>query len=143
MKWLIGLMVLLAVGGYFYFGKTSYSPPATPNQSSENLATPPAAPSGRQETPAASAAREIKVSMVKLRFDPSTVTVKAGEKIKLNLSSDVSHTYTIDKLGINFALEGGETKSFDLAVAEKGTYDVYCAIPGHKEVGMVGKLVVE
>lgn len=154
MKGFMIILILIVLAGSFYYlrvhgqlgvlkrglmgSPTGQTTPVKTSSSSGNMGE--VKPSEKTST---EVAKEIKVSMARLRFDPSTVTIKAGEKVKLTLFSDVSHTYTIDRLGINFVVDGGQTKSFDLRVDEPGTYDVYCAIPGHKEVGMVGKLVVE
>jgi plastocyanin len=51
------------------------------------------------------------------------------------------HTFTIDGLGVNVqAPVGGEREIvFD---APPGTYEFYCAIPGHRLIGMHGTLTV-
>ena len=36
-----------------------------------------------------------------------------------------------------------ETSSIVFMAMEKGTYEFYCTITGHKEAGMVGTLVIE
>lgn len=154
MKGLVVILILIALAGGFYYlrangqlralkrsllgSPSGQTIPVKTSSSSGNMGE--VKPSDKMST---GATKEVKVSLAKLRFSPSTVTIKAGEKVKLTLSSDVSHTYTIDSLGINFVINGGQTQSFDLRVEKPGTYDVYCAIPGHREVGMVGKLVVE
>lgn len=86
---------------------------------------------------------EIKVSLASLKFIPSVVRIKSGVSYKLTLDSKGPHTYSIDKLGINFVVGANETKTFDLKVTKKDTYNVYCATPGHTEAGMVGQLIVE
>ncbi len=87
-------------------------------------------------------AETLKVSLSNLKFSPSTLTIKVGKAYRLELSSKGPHTYTIDDLSVNFAVASGETKTFDLSVSKKGTYNVYCATPGHSDAGMVGKLIV-
>jgi uncharacterized cupredoxin-like copper-binding protein len=36
----------------------------------------------------------------------------------------------------------GESETITINAAP-GTYDFYCSTPGHKEAGMVGKLIVQ
>lgn len=124
-------------------GEVKTSPAAAP----EAEATSPAAfeeeaATSEPEMIANEKTEELKVSLINLKFSPSSLTIKAGQSYKLTLTSKGPHTYTVDKLGINFAVDSGQTKTFDLKVTRKGTYDVYCATPGHQEGGMVGKLVV-
>lgn len=85
----------------------------------------------------------IRVNMNNMKFSPPLVAIKADQSYKMVLSSKGPHTFTVDKLGIDFVVASGQTQTFDLKVDKAGTYDVYCATPGHKEAGMVGKLVVQ
>lgn len=77
-------------------------------------------------------------------FSPKTITVKQGETVKLNLVSDDSpHTFTIDELGINQQFTYGKDSTITFTADKKGTFQFYCAVPGHKERGMTGTLIVE
>lgn len=143
MKIILSLIVIpgLVIGAYYFLSRPSYAPQPSPKTSTESSVSP--TPTEREASPTAESPKEIKVEMKGLKFVPAVVRIKAGEKVKLTLTSDVTHTYTIDKLGLNFRLRGDEVKSFDLMVEKPGTYEVYCSIPSHKEGGMVGMLVVE
>jgi len=151
-------VVLVVVLGAYLLVKPTNAPQTTPTfevtPSAESVtepeevtgATSPTPEVGMEEKIATEtptpAAEGISVTLANLKFVPSTLTVKAGKNYRLTIVSNGPHTYTIDKLGLNFAVESGATKAFDLKVDKKGTYNVYCATPGHKEAGMVGKLVV-
>ena len=152
---MIGLAVAIVVvlGAYFLVRPTNapQTTPAVEVTPAESLeVTPEASPTaspeatGKEATEGSSLEGDtITLNMADLKFDPLTTTVKAGKSYKLTLVSKGPHTYTVDKLGINFVVASGETKTFDLKVDKKGTYDVYCATPGHKDAGMVGELVVQ
>jgi uncharacterized cupredoxin-like copper-binding protein len=51
------------------------------------------------------------------------------------------HTFTIDELGVNLQVPSSGRREVTFT-AQAGTYAFYCAIPGHKALGMVGTLVV-
>ena len=51
------------------------------------------------------------------------------------------HNFSIDELGIDIDLPAGETQE-TVINAPAGEYEYYCNVPGHKEAGMVGKLIV-
>lgn len=75
---------------------------------------------------------------------PGELTVKVGETVKIRLSSDDSpHTFTIDELGVDEEFTWGKDKDISFVAGKKGTFKFYCRVPGHKEGGMVGTLVVE
>lgn len=40
-------------------------------------------------------------------------------------------------------MAAGETKTLTFNSGAAGEYEFYCSIPGHREAGMVGKLIVE
>lgn len=77
-------------------------------------------------------------------FSPKTITVKQGETVKLNLVSDDSpHTFTINQLAVNQQFTYGKNAQVTFVASKKGTFQFYCAVPTHKENGMVGTLIVE
>ena len=112
---------------------------------------------------------EITLDAEEWRFEPSIVEVPMGHRVKLTLVNDgrVEHDVEIagvpaenievmdgverhERLGGGLHHEGvvaahaepGTTATVMFTVTEAGEYDFACTIPGHKEAGMVGKLVV-
>jgi uncharacterized cupredoxin-like copper-binding protein len=57
-------------------------------------------------------------------------------------SGAATHDFTIDDLGVHVVARSGESGSVTIN-APAGSYEYYCSIPGHKQGGMVGTLVVE
>ena len=51
------------------------------------------------------------------------------------------HTVTIDQLHVNVAIPIGGHRDIHFS-APSGTYTFYCAIPGHRQAGMVGTITV-
>lgn len=87
-------------------------------------------------------AREIRVDLSNYKFEPSSITVKKGEKIRLILTSkDIYHTFTIDELGINIEVSPGQTVTREIVADRSGTFRLYC-VP-HESLGMVGEFTVE
>jgi plastocyanin len=86
---------------------------------------------------------EVKAS--EFKFDPSTLTAAAGEDLTIKLVNVgvVEHDLTIDDLGVALTVKVGETGEASATNVPAGTYEVYCAIAGHKEAGMVGTLEVK
>jgi plastocyanin len=71
-------------------------------------------------------------------FDPSELSVAAGETITLRNEDDVEHSFTIDDPEIDAEAEGGEEATVE-APDEPGTYDFHCRY--HPEQ-MTGTLTV-
>jgi uncharacterized cupredoxin-like copper-binding protein len=77
-------------------------------------------------------------------FTPSTITVKAGEKVDIALTSpDIDHDLTIKDLGFKVVADKGATvKGALTAPSSPGKHKFICSVPGHEAAGMVGTLVV-
>lgn len=89
--------------------------------------------------------KEMMVEGDEFSFKPATVTVSKGDTVKLTFKNVGAkpHTWTIDELDVNTgSIKGGQSKTIEFVASEAGEFEVYCAVPGHKEAGMVGKLAV-
>lgn len=77
-------------------------------------------------------------------FEPAELTIPADEETAVILSNEgVSpHNFSVDALGISVNLAPGETTSVTLE-APAGTYDFYCNVPGHRDLGMRGTITAE
>jgi nitrite reductase (NO-forming) len=75
-------------------------------------------------------------------FSPSSMTLVKGQPVKITFQNSGTHTFTIDELGINEPLRGSSA-TIEFTPTQSGTFEYYCAIPGHKEAGMFGSLEVE
>jgi plastocyanin len=108
----------------------------------------------RLQGPGASDTAAIQVHASMGGFDPPALTVKAGESVKVELSSmDTSmhsdgggwHQLAIDALGINWNVGPESSKVFEFtAPATAGTYSWYCDVccGGKANPSMQGKLTV-
>lgn len=105
------------------------------------------------------------VQATDMAFGPRAITVKTGETARIVLQNQGAqeHDLTIDnpkgkvnvisesgthgashgKKGLHVSAAPGKTGTLDFTPSEPGTYEFYCTVPGHKEAGMTGKLVVQ
>ncbi len=90
-------------------------------------------------------ARVIEMSVTDWSFSPSSVTLKKGEKVTIRLKDvDGTHSLGIPDLGINVAINPGETKDIEIPTDKTGAFTFRCLIPcgpGHRD--MVGTIVIE
>lgn len=73
--------------------------------------------------------------------------VNVGDKVTIHVinGDPVAHDLTIDAYGMTtgeLSLAGQEGM-IQFTATQPGTFEYYCSIPGHKQAGMSGKLVVE
>lgn len=96
------------------------------------------------DSPVPEGARTIEVEASSYAFDPDTLTVAVGEPIAVELTStDIEHDLVVDEVDLHVAADGGDTQVGGFTATEPGEYEMYCSVPGHREAGMVGTLVVE
>ncbi len=85
------------------------------------------------------------VAMVDIAFNPTEITIPANTDVTIDLinSGAAPHTFDIEALAIHSGeYAAGQTGSVTINAAP-GEYEYVCAIPGHKEAGMVGTLIVQ
>jgi plastocyanin len=77
-------------------------------------------------------------------FEPTEVTIGADTDITFILPNEgaAPHNFAIDELEIDVDIAPGATEEVVIN-APAGTYEFYCNVPGHREAGMVGTLIVE
>ena len=81
-----------------------------------------------------------------LKFVPDSGTAKVGQEVKITLKNTgaLEHNFIWDDTGEEaIATQAGESKSTTRTFDTAGEYTFSCSIPGHKEAGMVGKLIIE
>lgn len=103
----------------------------------------PSPPSGAEsESPKVN---EIAVRAFQWGFEPSTITVKKGDAVRLMItSSDVKHGFAIPEYGLDVQLSPGDTVPVEFVADKAGTFTAYCSVPcGAGHTGMRAKLVVE
>jgi nitrite reductase (NO-forming) len=89
-------------------------------------------------------AREVRVRMDEYAFSPSRIELRAGETVNLVLANEgaLPHDLTIPALGFALGAAPGATAEAALTAPAPGTYPFFCSVPGHRQLGMVGTLVV-
>ena len=132
-------VVVAGCGGSSSAAAPTTTPPAT------TTVSPPATTTAT--TPAASQTVDVTADPTgKLEFVQKALTAKAGAiDFKRTNASPVPHNVAIEQgttvLGTSTTIDSNA--STDLTVTLKpGTYEFYCAVPGHKQAGMSGTLTV-
>ena len=101
--------------------------------------------SGPDAGAAASGPVTIDLAMLDISFDQTELTVPANTEITINLVNDgaLTHSFDIDELNVHSGdYAAGQSGTVTFNSGAPGEYEFYCAIPGQREVGMAGKLIV-
>ena len=90
--------------------------------------------------------KEILITGGNYKFNPSTFNVKKGQAVKLVFNNTEGfHDLVFDNLDIRTKqMKAGESETVEFtAPDEAGEYTFYCSVGQHRQMGMVGKMVVE
>ena len=85
----------------------------------------------------------IVISATNARYSATTLTADHGTVTVDFTNNDLFwHTFTVPALGVDIRtpVKGHSQTSFNAA---PGSYEFFCAIPGHKQIGMRGTLIVK
>ena len=98
-----------------------------------------------EEGAAAAGATEAEMSTVDLAFEPKELTIAAGTDVTITITNNgaLQHDMAIDDLGLQSDLLNGGDSTTLVVNAEPGEYEFHCSVPGHKEAGMTGTLIVQ
>lgn len=102
--------------------------------------------SARQDPATATAPRVIEIIAKRFSFEPDTIEVTEGERVRLMVrSADGVHGLEIKKFKINTPVpRGGKPVAIDFVANTPGTYEILCSeYCGDGHEAMVGTLVVQ
>lgn len=78
-------------------------------------------------------------------FSMKEIRVKQGDMVKIVFKNMQGfHDLTIDGLNLKTKqIQAGQEDSIEFVADKAGTFDYFCSVGTHREMGMVGKLIVE
>lgn len=143
---LVVVVLAAVVGGVFLLGQSPKNNFASsPTADVETIATPGPVFEEVEEDEVQNIWQGITVIASEFKYSPAGIEANVGDTITLTLTNKgkMRHDLVIDELGVKTKLlSPGESQTIEFVVEEAGQYVFYCSIPGHRESGMEGKLVV-
>ena len=149
MKWLVGIIVfIILLGGVYVVAKPK--PAGAPKNSvieKQSIPKSPTPSESQAASPSASAAvQEVTVTGNEFKFDPSTLTLKKGQPVKLTFKNagNAPHNLTIADLDVRTkTIRGGEEDTVEFTPDKTGTFSYVCTVGNHAEQGMKGTATVQ
>jgi len=84
-----------------------------------------------------------------MKFDPTTLTAKAGQPIQPTLDNSggqIAHDFDITEgvpQPIKISAQPGQKTTGTFTIDTPGSYTYFCSQPGHEQAGMKGTLTVQ
>jgi plastocyanin len=84
---------------------------------------------------------DIMIAARNVEFEPADVSAEGGDiAVFVDNRDPVRHTFSIDELDVDVELPGRKAVRVEFS-AEPGSYEFYCAVPGHED--MRGELLIK
>ncbi len=89
--------------------------------------------------------KEFKIGAKNFEFSPSRITVDQGDAVRIILvNKDGEHNLFIEGYDIRTDVTlNGDRAVLEFSAKDPGTFDFWCEVRDHKELGMVGELIVQ
>ena len=118
-------------------------PAPAPTQTTPPAAEPPVSQPPAPE-PVTQAEKTFNITAKSFSFEPSTITVKKGDKVTLNITSvDVTHGFSLSAFGVSETLAPNTTKTVTFTADKTGSFSFFCSVfCGSGHGSMKGTLVV-
>jgi plastocyanin len=149
MMWIILAMIILLIVGVIIYTRMNSGTETTltPTPAGE-LGVPAASPgqTGESTDSATVGVREVTVTGSPFKFEPAEIKVKQGDTVRVKfVNAEGTHDFVVPDFNV-------QTKQLSTANAEetvefvadkKGSFEYFCSVGNHREMGMKGMLIVE
>ncbi len=88
---------------------------------------------------------EVRIVATEFRYAPATVRVAAGRAVTLvldNSGAETEHGLFMPVFGFRLQARAGEIARKNIVFEKPGKYEFICDLPGHRDAGMTGTLIV-
>ena len=155
MTMIFGIIVLLVIGGgaFFFMNQKPQNTTQTPleTQPTETMqkveTTPPSETMEKDamEKDTMSKTQEFTVTGSNFSFEPAEIKVKKGDSVKIIFkNADGMHDFVIDEFNAKTEqIKGGEQAEVTFIADKAGSFEYYCSVGKHRQMGMKGTLIVE
>jgi plastocyanin len=150
--WLVVIIVII-IGAVWYFNRPApVTPvPVTPTPSEMATTTLPL-PTGTSTVSTSTSTIPVATTTPKVftvtgsnfAFAPTQLTVKKGDSVTINfVNSGGLHDWKIDEFNAaTKKINGGQTDSVTFVADKAGSFEYYCSVGTHRQMGMRGTLIV-
>lgn len=149
MKTFITLVVVLLLiwGGYVLLrGTPNVEIPGT-NESNQTYLTPVTYPTPNTSTSSPTVLPETKsftVNGQNFSFSPNTMTVNRGDRVRITFQNQSgTHDLVVDGYNVRTkVLSGGQSETIEFVANQSGSFEYFCSVGNHRQMGMKGTLIV-
>lgn len=135
--WWIVVVVILIVGGLAFVGLMPQTQvPTDTGRSIEGQGG---------SSPSQATVKEFTVVGKPFSFTPNEIRVNKGDTVRITFNNmEGFHDFTIDGYNVKTKqIQAGQSDMVEFVADKAGTFEFFCGVGTHREMGMIGKLIVE
>lgn len=160
---IIGVLILIGAGIYIFKDKETYDQGTATSTSTSGYgvdldgasdaatsttpSSPPAYPANSSTSPSASTGSLKTFTVVgsSFAFSPAALSVNKGDRVKIIFkNSGGLHDFKIDEFKVaTHQIQGGTSETVEFVADKAGTFEYYCSVGTHRQMGMRGTLTVK
>ncbi|MEK7531058.1 MAG: cupredoxin domain-containing protein [Patescibacteria group bacterium] len=145
---IIAVIALLIIGGgWWYMNQGTTATPVVENMDAagtvlEGSGVEPNDTPGM--TADSGAVKEFVVTATNFSFDVSTMSVKKGDRVRIVFKNSTGqHDWVVDEFSARTKVtNGGESETIEFVADKAGSFEYYCSVGKHRQMGMKGTLTV-
>lgn len=142
------ILALLAWGGYALFHKNTVTPSGytqTTNNATGSDYTPTTDTTASSTISVGASVKEFTVVGKNYSFSPATMTVNKGDTVRINFqNSGGTHDWRLDEFNVKTSLlQSGQSQTIEFVADKTGSFEYYCSVGNHRQMGMKGTLTVK
>lgn len=144
-KIIIGILVIAVIGGGILFLQQGQTEQKTNVLAQEDVAEITVIANPGESSPAAAATKTFTVEGGNFTFSVKEMKVKKGDNVQVVFQNKEGfHDWILDEFNAKTKqIKAGETETIEFVADKIGTFEYYCSVGKHRQMGMVGKLIVE
>lgn len=118
---------------------------AQPSATVINQAVTNTAPAATSVNTSAATTKQFTVTGTNYSFSLKEIKVKKGDTVSITFTDSVgSHNLMVDKYNVGTKVLGaGQSETITFVANQTGSFDYYCSVSNHRQLGMQGTLIVE
>ena len=99
----------------------------------------------REEINSPGDVKEFTIDGSSFKFSPNILTVNKGDIVRINfVNTGGKHDLRVDGYNVGTKIiDEGQSDTLEFTADRSGEFEYYCSVGEHRQIGMVGKLVVK
>lgn len=87
---------------------------------------------------------QVSIDASNFEFSKETIVVERGQTVRITLNNTQGvHDLRIEGYDVGTeVIQTGESETFEFVASEAGTFEYYCSVGSHRQMGMIGTLTV-